>query len=518
MFHWNSIGAPKSVYERAGKRYLFIRAQRADKSLPKSLGGMSGSGLWEVPVGGRKDQGAEHLQVSQIGTPILRGIVSGKRNLTTKMTYWVSMRTNWKRLQTTSSHGWTVKLGWRRSTPVNDPATRPSQLVLAEPTLNGCGHHIAQCNASRRSTPARRGPTLDTASAPPTRPRATPRCRACAACKACSAGSGCSLPGRDPNGSDAAVFASAAALETSSPRPFRNDEAPEMLEAVQQPVGVGGIAARGCAAGERRDTGARSGQAVRSGSPGGEPRDADSSGRRRRGTVRRQVTERGGASAGGGGGSRRGCGTEAAAVDRQSAATAGESERPPTAAARPKPLATREDARRAPAGGVGLRSSARRRPPERAPGRSASRPTRPRRCCRGTMSSAGKPRCGGTRSPAARRQVNIGGLTRPELPATSSAETPCSGRRRPSGICWKELSRIETPYIGRNAHRRLVALSLVCGTTIGRRPGRKPLGDASFDPAFRVDRWCPMKSTTAGGTDLARSPRLRRCQGRALLR
>ena len=72
VFHWNSIGAPKAVYERAGKRYLFIEAQRADKNLPKSLGGMSGSGLWEVPIAGRKDQDADSLE---IGTPILRGIV-----------------------------------------------------------------------------------------------------------------------------------------------------------------------------------------------------------------------------------------------------------------------------------------------------------------------------------------------------------------------------------------------------------------------------------------------------------
>ena len=72
VFHWNAIGAPKAVYERDGKRYLFMEALHADEDLPESLGGMSGSGLWEVPIAGLKDRSPDQLQ---IGTPILRGIV-----------------------------------------------------------------------------------------------------------------------------------------------------------------------------------------------------------------------------------------------------------------------------------------------------------------------------------------------------------------------------------------------------------------------------------------------------------
>ena len=72
VFHWNAIGAPKAVYGRAGKRYLFIEAVHADEDLPKSLGGMSGSGVWEVPIAGLKGQNPNELQM---GTPILRGIV-----------------------------------------------------------------------------------------------------------------------------------------------------------------------------------------------------------------------------------------------------------------------------------------------------------------------------------------------------------------------------------------------------------------------------------------------------------
>ena len=68
-YHQNLIGAPEAVYERAGKRYLFLEAQHLDENLPKSIGGMSGSGVWEVPIAGLKD----HVAVS-LGTPILRGI------------------------------------------------------------------------------------------------------------------------------------------------------------------------------------------------------------------------------------------------------------------------------------------------------------------------------------------------------------------------------------------------------------------------------------------------------------
>ena len=43
--------------------------QHLDENLPKSIGGMSGSGVWEMPISGLKD----HVAVS-LGTPILRGI------------------------------------------------------------------------------------------------------------------------------------------------------------------------------------------------------------------------------------------------------------------------------------------------------------------------------------------------------------------------------------------------------------------------------------------------------------
>ena len=74
VYQFNGIGAPEAVYERAGKRYLFIEAQQyaGQDDLPESMGGMSGSGLWEMPVLARQGQSADEWE---IGTPILRGIV-----------------------------------------------------------------------------------------------------------------------------------------------------------------------------------------------------------------------------------------------------------------------------------------------------------------------------------------------------------------------------------------------------------------------------------------------------------
>lgn len=71
VFHQNLVGSPEAVYERDGKRYLYVKAQPAIEGLPKSLGGMSGSGLWEIPVAVRRGDDTD----LKVGTPILRGTV-----------------------------------------------------------------------------------------------------------------------------------------------------------------------------------------------------------------------------------------------------------------------------------------------------------------------------------------------------------------------------------------------------------------------------------------------------------
>ena len=68
-YHWHAIGAPETVYERDGKRYLYVRSMHSDCENPKAVNGMSGSGVWEVPMSSRL-----HDATVEIGTPILRGI------------------------------------------------------------------------------------------------------------------------------------------------------------------------------------------------------------------------------------------------------------------------------------------------------------------------------------------------------------------------------------------------------------------------------------------------------------
>ena len=72
VFHQHFLGSPHAVYARSGKRYLYSKAVCEDEDYPKSLGGMSGSGIWEIPVT-RKD--AENDDAEELGHPILRGIV-----------------------------------------------------------------------------------------------------------------------------------------------------------------------------------------------------------------------------------------------------------------------------------------------------------------------------------------------------------------------------------------------------------------------------------------------------------
>ena len=68
-YHWHAIGAPEIVYQRNGQRYLYIRSMQSDCGNPKRLNGMSGSGVWEIPIGSRLTDATV-----EIGTPILRGI------------------------------------------------------------------------------------------------------------------------------------------------------------------------------------------------------------------------------------------------------------------------------------------------------------------------------------------------------------------------------------------------------------------------------------------------------------
>jgi len=68
-YHWCAIGGPEAVYERDGKRYLYIKSIHSNYENPKAVKGMSGSGVWEIPVSAH-----QHEAAVQIGTPILRGI------------------------------------------------------------------------------------------------------------------------------------------------------------------------------------------------------------------------------------------------------------------------------------------------------------------------------------------------------------------------------------------------------------------------------------------------------------
>ena len=68
-YHWNAIGAPEIVYQRDGQRYLYIRSVQSDCGNPRRLNGMSGSGVWEIPIGSRLTDATV-----EIGTPILRGV------------------------------------------------------------------------------------------------------------------------------------------------------------------------------------------------------------------------------------------------------------------------------------------------------------------------------------------------------------------------------------------------------------------------------------------------------------
>lgn len=74
-YHWHAIGGPEAVYERDGRRYLYIKVPgRLAAECPKGLGGMSGSGVWEIPIARRRSE-----EAMQIGAPILRGVTFWQR-------------------------------------------------------------------------------------------------------------------------------------------------------------------------------------------------------------------------------------------------------------------------------------------------------------------------------------------------------------------------------------------------------------------------------------------------------
>ena len=63
------FGTPEAVYERGDMRYLYVIDSLNEPGIPKRVNGMSGSGVWELPVSRRVGE-----EAIEIGTPILRGI------------------------------------------------------------------------------------------------------------------------------------------------------------------------------------------------------------------------------------------------------------------------------------------------------------------------------------------------------------------------------------------------------------------------------------------------------------
>lgn len=67
FYNMHFMGGQEALYERAGRRYLYIKSGR-DTEIPSQLGGMSGSGVWEIPV---SSKGGTEIMVDR---PILRGV------------------------------------------------------------------------------------------------------------------------------------------------------------------------------------------------------------------------------------------------------------------------------------------------------------------------------------------------------------------------------------------------------------------------------------------------------------
>ncbi|MCY4600960.1 MAG: hypothetical protein OXF27_13690 [Acidobacteria bacterium] len=63
------IGAPEAVYQRAGLRYFYVIDQNNEQGVPRSIAGMSGSGVWRLPVTRSRNEPTD-----EIGTPILAGV------------------------------------------------------------------------------------------------------------------------------------------------------------------------------------------------------------------------------------------------------------------------------------------------------------------------------------------------------------------------------------------------------------------------------------------------------------
>ena len=63
------FGPPEAVYERGGMRYFYTVDKLSLPGIPKRINGMSGSGVWELPVSRRAGKKA-----MEIGAPILKGI------------------------------------------------------------------------------------------------------------------------------------------------------------------------------------------------------------------------------------------------------------------------------------------------------------------------------------------------------------------------------------------------------------------------------------------------------------
>ena len=63
------VGAPQALYEREGMRYFYVTDNVHQSAVPTRINGMSGSGVWRLPVGRKIGE-----ETTEIATPILTGI------------------------------------------------------------------------------------------------------------------------------------------------------------------------------------------------------------------------------------------------------------------------------------------------------------------------------------------------------------------------------------------------------------------------------------------------------------
>ena len=64
------LGMQEALYARDDRRYLYMKSETRADGTPLKLNGMSGSGVWEIPLAA-KEKGSTDIEV---GRPILRGV------------------------------------------------------------------------------------------------------------------------------------------------------------------------------------------------------------------------------------------------------------------------------------------------------------------------------------------------------------------------------------------------------------------------------------------------------------